>query len=183
MHLASAMLAALAVLAAAPARAEVLVETDPSTFVLGGFAAHVRAAPASTPRWTYGLGVYALDLPAPMVDLDAADRGHGWSVRYRLAYGVFVDRYLGARRDAGPFVGLQLALHHVRAARPGERDLFVDGLAMPRLGYTWFPGVGQLYVMGWLGVGATAPLAGQTGTYDVFPVIAFGAIHVGWRFR
>jgi hypothetical protein len=168
-------------LATSTAGADVLVETDPSTFVLSGWSAHVRIGPAETPRWTFGAGAYALDLPSPIVDLASENRGRDWDARIRFAYGAFVDRYFGPGRR-GAFVGLQLALHHLGAERPGEPMVhFVDALAMPRVGYTWFPFANGFYLLGWFGVGATTPIAGDPRDYVVFPVIAFGAVHVGWR--
>ncbi len=166
---------------ALPARADYLVETDPSTFVLGGFAAHVRIAPAATPRWLFGVGAYALDFPSFMVNLAPANRDEGWSVRLRLGYGVFVDRYLTDSTE-GPFIGIQVAAHHLGASRSDERNRFVNGLVMPRVGYTWRPFESGFYVLGWFGAGFTRTLAGSAGDYDVFPLLAFGAVHVGWRF-
>lgn len=163
---------------AASARAEVYVETDPSTFVLAGWSAHLRVGPASTPHWTFGLGGYALDLPSLIVEMGNPDGG--WDARIRVGYGVFVDRYFRDDRR-GAFAGMQLALQHLRAERPGEEVRFIDALAMPRVGYTWFPFESGFYLLGWVGVGVTAPIAGDTRDYDVFPVIGFGAVHLGWR--
>src|SRR5262245_12325763 len=97
----------------APARASAgqarafYAETDPATFALHGYSAHRRVAPAWWPRWTVGAGVYALDLPPPMVELRPSNRDEGWEVRL-LGYGVFVDRFL-TRDDEGWFAGVQLA--------------------------------------------------------------------------
>jgi hypothetical protein len=166
----------------------VFVETDPATFVLGGFAVHARVRPAALPHWTLGAGAYALNMPSPMVDIDPANRGEGWSSRIDWAAGLFVDRYF--RDDAeGLFVGMQLGWQRFRVARDevaGEAR-FDDVLAMPRVGYTWRPFHAGLYVMPWLGVGATARVDGDVKVggdrYDVLPVVVFATVHAGWRFQ
>lgn len=167
---------------AGPPRRAVMVEVDPSTFVLGGFSAHVRFEPRPAQRWLVGAGLYALDLPSLVVDLNPANRDEAWDVRFRLGYGVFVDRLLGHGRG-GPSVGIQVALQHMGAGQPNaEQARFVNALVMPRVGYTVHPFDGRFYVFGWLGVGATGTVAGRTGGYDVFPAVAFAAVHAGMRF-
>jgi len=105
-----------------------------------------------------------------------------------LAGSAFVDRYF--RDDVrGLFVGAQLGVQRYRVTRDGAAGAtnFTALLLMPRVGYTWQPFNAGFYVMPWLGVG-TAPrltgavtLAGQR--YDVFPLVAFATLHVGWRFE
>jgi hypothetical protein len=77
-------------------------------------------------------------------------------------------------------------LRVTRGDAPGDAT-FTNVLVMPRVGYTWRPfEAAGFYVMPWLGVGGTARVGGDTAlggrTYDVFPVVAFGTVHVGWRF-
>jgi hypothetical protein len=169
-----------------PPAANLFLETDPAMFVLGGFAAHVRARVPEAPHWSFGAGAYALTLPGFMVDLDSADRGQGYTSRITLAGGAFVDRYF--RDDAeGVFVGMQVGGQSFRVTRadaPGEAS-FTNVLVMPRVGYAWRPFRAGFYVMPWLGVGGTARVAGDTSvggrTYDVYPIVAFATVHVGWR--
>jgi len=125
---------------------------------------------------------------SPLVGLDPANRGEGWHSRISLAGSAFVDRYF--RDDArGLFVGAQVGVQRYRVTRDGAAGAvkFTALLLMPRIGYTWQPFDGGFYVMPWLGLG-TAPrlngeltLAGQR--YDVFPLVAFATLHVGWRFE
>jgi hypothetical protein len=186
-------LAALTVAAAATAarpalaRPAVMVETDPSTFVLGGFAAHLRLQLEGS-HFALGAGAYALNFPGLLVDLDGANRGAGWNVRLRLGAGLFADYYLAPQPRAW-FVGAQVALQDFRYqndASPGESASAVNALVMPRVGYLWrpFPSAG-FYVMPWAGVGVTAQIAGgrRVGAkeYDLFPVIPFATLHVGWQ--
>ncbi len=172
---------------AEPATA-VLVETDPATFVFHGFAAHLRMRPKALPHWTLGGGAYALDLPSPLVELDPANRGEGWHSRISLGGAAFVDRYF--RDDArGFFVGAQFGFQRYHLTRDGARGAanFTSLLLMPRVGYTWQPFDVGFYVMPWLGVGTAPRIAGEVALdgrrYDVFPVVAFATLHVGWRFE
>jgi hypothetical protein len=172
----------------APPPASLFLETDPAMFVLGGFAAHVRVRALAAPHWSFGGGAYALTLPGFMVDLDSANRGTGWTSRIAFAAGVFVDRYF--REDGeGVFVGAQLGGQAFRVTRtdaaPGEAT-FTNLLVMPRVGYTWRPFHAGFYVMPWLGVRGTTRVGGDTSVagkrYDVYPVVAFATVHVGWAF-
>jgi hypothetical protein len=171
---------------AAPAT-RVLVETDPVPFFFDGFAVHLRIAPAATPGWTLGAGAYAMDLPDLLVGAAPANHDEGWHQRIRAAYGVFIDRDLDGSRD-GAFVGLQVALQQLALTRDnadGAAAHYPAGLAMARVGYLWFPTRTGLYLMPWAGLGITAALGGESDLagerYHPFPVVAFAAIHVGWR--
>ncbi|MBK9034384.1 MAG: hypothetical protein IPL61_24480 [Myxococcales bacterium] len=180
------------VLASAPAAqaeppARVLIETDPATFAFAGYALHVRLAPRAAPGWTVGVGTYAMDLPDALVGAAPANHGEGWHQRIRAGYGLFVDRDLDGDA-AGTFVGAQLAVQRLALTRdeaPADTRVYTAGLVMARVGYLWFPTRRGLYVVPWAGVGATAALAGERElageTYQVFPAVAFAAVHVGWR--
>ena len=188
---AAAATSAVAIADNTPRATAVYLESDPSTFVLGGFSAHLRVAPAAWPRWTVGAGAYALDFPRLMVNLAPENRDEGWQVRLRLAYGLFVDRTLWSRRgDDGLFAGVQVALQHFRIRNERLGDTSADSanwLVMPRIGYLFRPfETSGFYLLGWLGIGATGRLSGETrvggDSYQVLPVIAFGAVHLGWSF-
>jgi hypothetical protein len=186
-HLLGVVLATAVGARSASARPTLMVETDPSTFVLGGFAAHVRAQPEAS-HLALGVGAYALDFPDLLVDLDGANRDQGWDVRLRLGVGLFADYYLAPAPRAW-FFGVQLAAHDYRYRNdhaPGQEAHAVDAVVMPRVGYLWRPFAAGFYVMPWLGVGATAQLSGSrrvgAQTYDLFPVIPFATLHVGWQF-
>lgn len=201
-HVTLLLLAALVALplVPAPARAqdagastEIFVETDPATFVLRGFAGHVRVRPAALPRWLLGVGMYAMDFPSLLVDLSPANRDEGWDVRLRLGGGVFADYFLRPA-PAGWFIGAEAALLGLRASRGAEAARFVNVLLMPRVGYLARPFASGFFLMPWLGVGVTARVAGSADaggeTYELYPVslsdsahVAWhAALHVGWRF-
>jgi hypothetical protein len=184
-HLLVALVISLApALAAADPTATVLVETDPSTFVLAGYAAHVRVAPPDS-GWVVGAGLYGLTLPTPVVELDHRNRDMGWQLDLRTGYGLFADHHFaGAPR--GWFVGGQLALQRWQLGQRASDAIaaYDTVLAMVRAGTLWHPFASGFFVMPWLGVGASVRVAGSTSiagaTYEPLPVLVFGAVHVGW---
>lgn len=162
-----------------------LIETDPSTFAMGGGALHLRTALPAPGRPTLGLGVYGLDMPRPLTELLPANRGEGWRAHLR-GLGAFADVHPGG---GGLTVGGQLAVQQWRLSRPDVgpgRSQLTSVLLMPRVGYEWSPSrrLG-LYVFPWVGAGALARVSGegrvQDETYAMTPVLAFAAVHVGWR--
>jgi len=178
---------ALAVLFAVPALAETptfMVETDPSTFALGGFAAHLRLQPKDFPV-ALGVGVYALDLPAFLVDLNPANRG--WKSRIELGAAAFGDYYFSGQ-PRGLFAGVELAAMEYRYTdAQGGAARATNLLVMPRVGYLWrpFEKLG-LYLLPWAGLGLTGQVLGSAAVdadsqYAVSPLVPFGALHVGWQ--
>jgi hypothetical protein len=177
--------------AALPARSaaadtSVMVETDPTTFVFGGFAAHARVVPGQG-HVAMGGGVYALNFPGFLVDMNPNDKGAGWNVRLQLGGALFGDYYFRPNGD-GWFVGAEAALqqfHYTNDHAPGDATA-TNLVLMPRGGYQWRPFDAGFYVMPWVGLGYQTQIAGsrQVGprTYDLFPVIPYAAVHVGWRF-
>jgi hypothetical protein len=167
----------------APIRGDLLLELDPATFVLGGYSAHVRYRPAAAPRWSFGAGTYAMDLPGLLVDLDAANRHAGWNVRIRSGAALFVDRFLGEAPE-GLFAGAEVGLQWIRVANPrlgSARADYTAFLLMPRAGYLWQPLGAHFYVMPWLGVGWAERTAGSAGAYHVPSVPVLATLHLGWR--
>jgi len=172
-----------------PASSEtrLMLETDPATFVLDGFAVHSRLEHPRARGWSLGLGLYSLEYPSLLVELDPENRDEGWRARMRIGYGAFLDRHFGTRRSS-PFVGVQLAVQRFELARDkttAPKDLAV-GLAMARLGYRWFPTDAEFYVMPWAGAGVSValsePVEIDNETYNVRPLTLFATAHVGWRF-
>jgi len=165
------------------------LETDPSTFAFNGYALHLRIAPAASRHWVLGAGVYALDLPNAMVDLDAANRGQGWKVRLDHGLGLFAEYFFDPARK-GWLVGTQLAVQQYRVTNsnsPGSSARFTNTLLMVHAGYRWYPGENRRwYVQPWMGVGYSNKISGQTTvgtrTYDVAPLMLFATVHIGYTF-
>lgn len=170
----------------ATAAPTVMLETDPATFAFGGFSAHARLAPERS-HLAVGVGAYAMTFPSVLAGMAPANHDEGWKVRLSLGVGAFGD-YFFAEEPRGWFVGAQLAVQryryeneHVAGAEAGATNLLV----MPRVGYLYRPFRAGFFVEPWLGVGATARLAGsaQVGDreYALFPVVPYAAVHVGWQ--
>jgi len=166
---------------------QVMLETDPATFVLSGFSAHLRVASGHLPGLAVGVGVYGLNLP-DFVPALHPDNDDGWSLRLDRGLGLFVD-YHPAGRPEGLFVGLQAAHQRYTASREGQggADVVSDTLLMmPRVGFLWHPARNLgLYLMPWLGVGASIELdrdGDARPEYHTLPVLAFATMHVGWAF-
>lgn len=162
-----------------------LVETDPSTFAFGGFAAHARLTFGHA---AVGLGAYAMNFPDVLVDNLPGNRGEDFGVRLQLGVGAFGDWFV--RDDSkGLFVGAQAAVQRYRYTHDAVPDATGHGtnvLFMPRVGYLYQPFDAGFYLEPWMGLGLTARVAGDgrvgDRTYRVFPVIPYAALHVGWRF-
>lgn len=168
-----------------PPKNLLFIETDPSTFVFSGFAAHVRWRPAVSPRWAVGAGVYAMNLPSVYTKLAADNRGEGWNLRARFGTAVFLDRHF-LDSGEGSFVGMEVGTQTLEASRAGGVAQFTTLLVLPRVGYLYRPFDNGLYIMPWLGAGLSVRVVGHTEAagkeYAVFPLIAFATLHVGWRF-
>lgn len=165
------------------------VETDPATFAFGGYALHLRGAPAASSHWVFGLGAYAMNFPNLFVDVNPKNRDEGWEVRLQRGWGFFTEYYFDPRRR-GWYVGGQLAAQrfHVRnEAAPDEKGRFTNVLIMGQAGYRWYPFASHtLYVQPWAGLGYTSPVSGDRRAggerYDVAPIIPFLTVHLGYEF-
>ena len=187
---ASSSLALVAAIASftrsASADTGLMVETDPSTFFLGGFAAHARVA-LEGGHVTVGGGLYALTFPSFLVDLNPNDRGAGWNVRLELGGAIFGDYYFGGNAQ-GWFVGAEAALQRYRYTNDdvAGQARATNFVFLPRAGYQWRPLDAGFYVMPWVGLGYEVQIGGsrQIGnrTYDLSPLVPYAAVHVGWRF-
>jgi hypothetical protein len=170
-------------------KTRISVETDPSTFILKGYALHVRIQPASCNKWLIGAGTYGLQLPDKIVDLNANNKNEGWNVRIRSAYALYGEYYF---REANKrwFIGEQIGIQNFRVANDQEAAAtsanFRNLLLMTYIGYSWHPWKGQFYIKPWAGLGYTNKISGSTtvGTmnYDVAPLFPFVTFHVGYTF-
>lgn len=189
------LLACIALLAlATPARAEtpwrVSIDTDPTTFPLGGFSGWLMAKPAGTSHLRVGVGGFGIDFPSFLVPhLDRGTGEDGWGLTVRAAMG-FASYQFGDRRGwyIGAYSGY-LVSRHTREDTMGVADR--DNITvLPAVGYQWFPfhdgALKGVYVQPWAGatiwipVGGTSTLGGKTFK-DPF-VIPLAAAHVGFEF-
>lgn len=163
------------------------IETDPSTFAFGGYAAHIRFKPAKSDHLLLGLGTYALDFPEVMINMNAKNKDKGWDLRIKSAYSLFGEYYFG---EAGEkwFAGFQAGIQNYRLKNntdAGGEATYQNLILMPSVGYSWTPFKFPLYLKPWLGLGYTTQLSGQNvlqgQTYDIAPLVPFFALHIGYR--
>lgn len=162
------------------------VEVDPYTFVESGGALHLKLRPSGTSPWEFGVGTYSMDFPEMFVNMNPANAEEGWSVRLDRGVGLFLDYDFRMSRSEGVFAGVQVATHTFSVEKNGESGEFTNLLIMPGVGTVWRPLHNGLYLRPWFGVGWTAKLSGATtvggDTYDVLPILPFGALHIGYTF-
>ena len=159
-------------------RPHFMLEIDPATFAMNGYSAHARMALGQDSKWVLGFGVYGLDIPKLMVDMDPKNRDKGWDVRLTFGAGLFADRFISANHE-GAFVGVQVASQQYRLRNTSL-------LLMPRVGYLWKPGSSGFYLMPWMGVGYADKVSGSAQVagvdYHLSKVMAFATVHAGWQF-
>lgn len=164
------------------------LETDPSTFVLGGYAAHLRIKPAASKKLVFGIGTYALNLPDVMVNMNSDNKDKGWEVSIKQAYSLFGEYYLN-QANSGLFIGLQAGVQQYRIGNSnttGGHQNHTNLLLMPSVGYTWKPFKVPFYIKPWAGLGYTKKLDGDlhigNQQYHISPVVPFVTLHVGYTF-
>lgn len=162
------------------------IETDPSTFAFGGFAAHIRIKPATSEHLVLGLGTYAMDMPDFFIG--KSNSSDGWNVRINSALSLFGEYYF-KEANSKWFAGLQLGVQNYKNTNDnvaGQQTKYSNLLVMPSIGYTWRPFSFPLYIKPWLGIGYTTKVTGSTklGAYDyaISPVVPFPTIHIGYTF-
>lgn len=165
----------------------VMVETDPATFAFGGHSAHLRVAPKELPGLVVGAGIYGLDMPSFITDVNSENRDEGWNATIKNGYGLFFDYHPSGEAE-GLFFGLQAAIQEFGVERDSsvEHRSFHVALAMARVGTLWKPFDLGFYLLPWAGVGGSFAVGDSGRTlggeeYDVAPVSGFATLHVGWQ--
>ena len=165
----------------------VMLEIDPLPFALRGHAAHVRVATEKLPGWVFSAGIYGLEIPGFLTDINSKNRDEGWKPEIRNAYALFADYHFSGRPQ-GLFVGLQLAYQDFGLTRESTAESREFGvlMAMARVGTLWKPFDSSFYILPWAGVAANLPvndgnLTLGDDTYDVAPVGGFVTLHLGWQ--
>lgn len=164
------------------------VETDPATFAFKGYALHLRVKPSFSENWVLGAGIYAMDFPSFMVDLNKKNKNEGWNVRISGALSFFGEYYLKQANNAW-FLGFQGGVQNFENTNDhsgSKKSDYSVLLLMPSAGYTWKPFEIPLYFKPWMGIGYTSKLSGSTKIdsrdYDLSPVTAFVTLHIGYTF-
>ena len=169
-------------------KARFSLEIDPATFLFKGYSAHIRFQPKQSDHLLLGVGIYAMDMPSFLVDLNKANRDVGWNVRLNRGLGVFGE-YHFTTVNKGWLAGAQISLQEYRIKKEGTpgNDTFVNPLVMAYGGYTIQPFKLPVYFKTWAGIGYTSKVAGDNTleghTYDVSPVTMFATLHIGYTLQ
>ena len=100
-------------------KTEVSIEIDPATFVFNGYGIHFRVKPKNSTHYLIGAGVYAMDFPEILVDLNSSNKDKGWDVRLNQGIGLFGE-YHFSQVNKKWYVGSQLALQQYKL----QKDFF-----------------------------------------------------------
>ena len=152
------------------------IEIDPATFVFNGYSAHLRIQPKSCNHPLYGVGIYAMDMPAFFVEMNSNNADKGWQVRINNAVGIFGEHHF-SEVNKGVFVGSQLSVQQFKIENDNQsgEEKFTNGLIMAYGGYTLQPFKFPLYFKAWGGVGYTSKISGENvlggQEYDIHPYL------------
>lgn len=162
------------------------VETDPSTFMLNGYAFHIRIKPKNSKHLVVGAGTYGLDMPNFLVNLNKDNKDKGWNVRINSAFSLFGEYYINEPNKQW-FVGLQTGVQQYKNTNDnfsGAESKYTNMLIMPSIGYNWKPFNNGFYIKPWLGLGYTSKISGDNTInglrYKIAPLTNFVTVHVGY---
>lgn len=169
-------------------KTRISLEIDPATFVWKGYSAHLRIQPAHSKHFQIGAGVYSMEMPDFLVDLNSHNKGKGWNAKIKLGYGIFAEYYF-SEVNKGWFAGGQTSMQTYTVSNnnfTGEAD-HTNFLVMGYAGYSWKPfSNNDLYVKPWAGIGSVSRVSGTTtiadNKYNVAPVTMFATLHIGYTF-
>lgn len=174
-------------LSTSPKKAKFSIEIDPATFGFGGYGFHLRYQPKTCDHLLIGAGIYAMDLPDLIVNLNANNKDEGWNSRINLGYGLFAEHHF-TEVNKGWFVGAQTSLQEYKLKREeisGETK-YTNLLLMAHAGYSWKPFGDHFYIKPWAGIGYTTQISGEntlgTEEYDIAPIAMFATLHIGYTF-
>ena len=168
---------------------EFSVETDPFAFLLDGYSAHLRVKPAGCKHLLFGAGIYALDLPPMLLDVNTTNGSEEWRTRLDQGYALFAEHHF-REINRGWLAGSQVAFHGYEIRPAGEPGVTEFSTLLLRIygGYTWRPFPFSLYLKPWGGIGYGTRVSGSTEvrgrTFDITPppMFLFATVHVGYSF-
>jgi hypothetical protein len=171
--------------ATARAGTRVGADVDLNTVAELGGSLWVTAKPDATPRWRFGAGGFFTGVPSVFVDLDARNKGEGWTVRPRgvLAFAEWYPDRSARGFYVGAYVGW-VRIQYTRDAMAGVAA--VDHASFePHVGYQWYPFASGFYVQPWLGF-AILPKTGGSSTvgdqtYAERPIVPLYGLNVGYE--
>jgi len=172
-----------------PAPWRVSIDTDPTTFPLGGFSGWVMTKPEGLHHLRFGAGGVAFDFPSFLVPHLNRSGEDGWALSFRAVMG-FVGYQFGDRRGLyiGTYTGY-LQSRHTRDDTMGTANR--DNITvLPCIGYQWFPfdsgALRGAYLQPWAGATIWFPVGGTetlgSHTFKDPYVIPIAAAHLGYEF-
>lgn len=163
------------------------LEIDPATFMWNGYSAHLRYKPANTDHIQFGVGIYAMDMPNMLVNMNSKNKNLGWIVRIKQGTGLFGEYHFN-KVNKGFLLGTQTSIQKYQLEKQditGSAN-YTNGLVMGYGGYSIQPFQFPLYIKLWGGVGYTWKMSGQNqlgeASYDLSPLTMFGTMHLGYSF-
>ncbi len=163
------------------------IEIDPVTFVLDGYAFHLRMNPANSKHLLIGIGTYAMNMPKEIININSKNKDKGWDVRLNQGYGLFGE-YHFTKVNRKWFIGSQISFQEYKIEKNNTigNEKFQNLLFMGYGGYTWQPFNFDLYIKPWAGIGYTSKISGNNNlgvfNYDVSPITMFATLHIGYTF-
>lgn len=167
-------------------KSEWAVEIDPATYVFNGFSAHIRYSPKGAERMVIGVGTYAMNFPAPLINMNSSNRDLGWNVRLSRGVGLFGEYYF-KEANRGVYFGLQVATQQYRISlKESSTAQFQNILVMPSIGTNIALFSSKFYLKPWIGLGYTSQINGsnviENNEYDIAPLLPFATLHLGYKF-
>jgi hypothetical protein len=149
----------------------------------------LRYKPEKSTHILLGVGVYAMDIPDLLVNMNSKNKNKGWDVRLNQGYGLFGEYYFEQVNHKW-FVGTQLGIQEYKienAYVEGASSTYANLLMMGYGGYSWQLFDMGLYIKPWMGVGYSPKVSGSTNVgdqkYDAAPISSFMTLHIGYTFK
>lgn len=164
---------------------KISVEIDPATFGFNGYSLHLRVQPKNTTHLLVGAGIYAMDMPSFLVDLN--EKNKNFKVRINQGIGLFAEHYF-CEVNRKWFIGTQMGIQEFKIEEKNKtgQEKFTNLLVMGHVGYVFKPFNNNFYLKPWAGIGYTSKISGtntvNSSEYDIAPVTMFATLHVGYTF-
>lgn len=166
-------------------KTRISLEIDPATFFMKGYGIHIRIQPKTCHHLLYGIGVYSLDLPQEMVNMNKNNKD--WNVRIKQGISLFGEHHF-TKVNKKWFIGGQFGVQTftIEKKQIKTNSEFKNILTMSYLGYTFNPFNNRLYIKPWMGIGYTRKISGKntikSNEYDISPITMFATLHIGYTF-
>jgi len=153
------------------------LEVEPLAYAFGGAGGHVGV---QVDAWKYEAEVFGLTIPQSL---------HGNDNFTATPLGV--EFHFERRFDDGPggfYTGPEVGVvrHELKHDASGTSERHMRYSVGVRGGYTWYPGLGNLYISPVVGVSYTlngSDVTIEGDTFESAPVDPWGTVGIGWSFE